>query len=982
MLTLTPLVRFKDADILNLPIPIYLDDTLSIMLEKLTLFQSEEKFMFPPYLRIEIFYNNKLADLELGETIVSYLDKINAPFIEGLVPEIIVTNLIDELRTSEAESFYLQMTNGNGDLFNKLKKNYLLLREDYLQLALKIILYGSNPIVYSSFEADIETATEDILSEITRITTSITKVYDKLGDYIELSKKAHYTRPIPQDFIVTNAIWTVDFGKHLDIVKIFNTFVLSESIPFIGIGGQYIGKKNPVVRLFRVDGQRIVQDKELRDFYVTENRKRGAVTYKTVRGLMFKMKIPESTIFASILVEPNGNIWINMKPNKKINEVTQILEFGIRDLVNRLKGGTNHIHFNLVTLSVNLETESYIDMDELSVTTKRPSISRTIIELKDIVSQDLLSLLYKNTVTVNVRDNPYKTNSSIVSVLGIKGIWQIIAIYLQVLILDGLYTSQIPSTVKQQVKERSNIKRLKELGVKVKSTNCQKQRQPIIVDPFGEMPGETGAYPLEYNGNTYVCTTKEYPFPGFTNENILCCFKKDQRNKEAFLRNTGRSEGVEGDQQKEDVKLKKHIITTEKLLESDRLGVLPQILKTTIEKVIGIRNLFRLGVLQDRWSFLNSVASANGYKTTTEFWIDFRKFLDENRDLLSLYIESSIINADVHTDISQSILDNPVNLLLAISYFTSTNYLIFNTDRLECNTQIVTDNYNEFIVLLRKEQNWEILVEKIEEDGLTTRRRFSSNHPMISFLREYYNATCKKLDNYPPNYPYKPLPYLKDILSKVVIQSQIVDENNMVSFILTEGGGLIPVRNERIKLGIPYKWLNEVTFPDIDTEIMELKKVGQNAIGIIKSGTSVIGVISNVGVTCPIQPFDEKDYTGPLKEERSILGPYILSDGKIKWTRETPPNEIEDLRRSFAEYLSEVDEDLRRTIYITVTDIQTTHEEKFKRLEEIIPTRFRKESIIRELIVENKFSDILNDTVPSKFIEIKPSYNEEILYDW
>lgn len=533
MLTLTPLVRFKNADPINLPIPIYLDDTLSIILEKLTLFQSEEKFMFPPYLRVEILYNNKVTELELGETIVAHFDKTNTPFIQEVAPEIIVTNLIDELKTGEAESFYLGMTNGNSTLFDELKKNYLLLREDYLVLALKIVLYGINPIVYSTFEMDIETATEDILSEISRITSGITKVYDKLGDYINLSKEIVF-RGNPQDFIVTNAIWSVDFGKHLDIVKIFNTFVLNESIPFIGIGGQYIGKKNPVVRLFRVDGQRIVQDKELRDFYITENRKRGAVTYKTVKGLMFKIKIPESTAFASILVEPNGHIWINMKPNKKINEVTQILEFGIRDLVNRLKGGTNHIHFNLVTISVNLETDSYIDMDELSVTAKRPSISRTLFELKDIVSQDLLSLLYKNTVTVNVRDNPYKANSSIISVLGIRGIWQIISIYLQMLVLDRLYTSQIPSTVKQQVKERSNIKRLKELGVKVKSTNCQKQRQPIIVDPLAEMPAETGEYPLEYNGNTYICTTKEYPFPGFTNENILCCFKKINEIRKLF----------------------------------------------------------------------------------------------------------------------------------------------------------------------------------------------------------------------------------------------------------------------------------------------------------------------------------------------------------------------------------------------------------------------------------------------------------------
>lgn len=997
MFSLIPIVNFLDEETdinKNIPVPIYLDDSLSLIKEKLTLYVSETKLMFPPYLAISLSIDSKQIDIwnenegDGNYSPITILDNLSINFdIEKRV-KLIISNLIDELSDGETESFYSKMMSGDLSPFDKFKKKYTNLREDYFILALKIALYKINSIVYSNFEGDIESSMEDVLSDMNKLSTNITSSYKNLGDYISLSKTTFYNNPLPEDFIITNVNYSVDLKRNIDLVKIFNTFELSNEIPFIGIGGQYINKDNPVVRLFKKDGQIVINDKEIKDFYVSENIKKGTVSYKTVKGLMFKLKIPESNSFASILFNDKGVIIINMKPNKKINVVDEILHNKIRDLIIKVRGGINHIIFNLVNLSVNIETESFIDTEQLSLVAKRPSINKFLFELKDILSKEIISLLYKKSygkdITINVKDNQYSPNSSIVSVLGVKGMWQVITCLVQLSILDNLfYDTKLSPVVKQQLKERSNIKRLKELGVKVKSTNCQKQRQPIIVDPSQKTPELIGdSYQIEYNGNTYICTNDEYPYPGFTNENILCCFKKDQRKKEAYLRNMGETTKI-----KEKKEIKKHIITTEKLLENGRLGLLPQIFRQSIENILKLKNIFRLGVLQDKNSFLNAISLANNYSDVNNFWSDFKEFINKNKKLLSLYLNVSVFEIDDINEVDFSILDNQKDYLLAISYFTETNYFVFDVDHLDCLIQSITDNYSNYIILLRKDNNWEIVVEKTDGEDSTysqsqiVTKKLSKDHPLIQFMSEYYDTSCKKIDYYPDSYTYKKLPYLKDVFSNLIIKTQIVNENNKVSFIVNENNALIPVKEENIKLGIPFKWLNEIEFPQLNIQLEELKKLGQDAIGLITKDSEIIGVLSNTGISIPVVPLNLNEYSGDLKPKSGLLGNYILTD-KIKWERTSIVDHLDDLRRSFADYLAEIDTDLRDEILKVVTSIKNNHKDKFNKLLSIIPQNFRNKTIINELIVENKFSNILNDNIPSKFIEMKPSYTEEIIYEW
>lgn len=1038
MFSLIPLIKFdgepttldKEASAstelseeIVLPIPVFIDDNVSLIKDKLCLYISETKLMFPPFLRLSVEIRGKMFRLTNDQmSIVQLLDDVERERLTELGgPEgpdelggldgpgglvelggprrsgelvLIVSNLIDELMKDSAESIYTAVSSGDLTKFIEYKKDYPKLREDYFTLALKIALYKINPIFYSSFEGDIESGMEDILSEMTKIGNFVSKAYEDLDDYIKLAKDIKLpidSLEIIKDANIINANYSVELNKNIDIVKIFNTFELNEEIPFIGIGGQYINKKNPVVRLFKKENKTVISEREIKDFYVTENKKRGVVSYRKIKGIVFKIKIPESTNYTTLLINERGSISINMKPNKSRIFVQQLLYGSIRDLIIKLRGGINHIHFNLVNLSVNIETNFYIDIDQFSVVVKRPSINRFLIELKDILAKELISLLYKKEITINMRDNPYSKNSSIIGIMGISGMWRVLTIFNHIVILNRL-TSNLtgkevtsePTEFLRDIKERSNIKKLKELGIKVKSTNCQKQRQPILLtETTKKISPKKGSYPLVHEGNTYICPLEEYPYPGFTNENIICCFKKDQRNKEAYLRNIGVTIV------RKETDAKKHIITTEKLLEDGRLGVLPQVLRNGLEKTLGIKNLFRLGVLQDRNSLINALALD---KDKTRFLDELRVFADKNKEFLK-----------INGDITDNITRNPKIVLLVASYYTNLNYIVFDSEYLECSLQIVTDNDADYIVLLKRDMNWELIVEKeaVAEgkavaDGKVTegkaiegkdviKKQFPVDHKLIKFMKEYYEATCKKVDYYPRNYPYKKLPYFRDLISKIVVQSQIINENRLVNFIQTESGALIPIREEMIKLGIPFRWLSETELPSLETQIAQLTNIDEPPIGILTgpAETEVVGVLSNTGVPIPVVHSKYSDYKGNLPIITSFMGDMnFFFDKNVNWTRTIDLPSIDDLKREFSDYLWDINEDLREDIITVVTDPKTSNKQKFLKLKEMIPQKYNRNELIMELIVENEFSNILNDSVPSKFVERHPTYTEDVIYEW
>lgn len=971
------------------PIPIFLDDSVNTIKRKVSLIQSSETLLFIPFIRLDLKVNEDI--IKLNESPVHLLDT-QFPHLDPFSTKlsIIVTTLIDDLLSQNYQEIWMETDKRNMVFYENFLKEYPQLREDTFQMALKIVLFKSNPQIYDHFQNDITSAMGYILTEMNKSAAEIGKVFSNLSDYLRSASQIEYSSPRPEEFTITNINYTGNLGTPIDIVDIFNSFQMTEEIPFIGIGGQFIDKSNPVVRVFKINGQRAVPEKEIKDFYVTENKKQNLIVYKKVKGLVFKIKIPETSAYLTLLIEPNGTFWINLKPNKTIGVISNLLNNHVKPLLNKLKNVDieSKLSFKLVNISTNIETPFYINLKTFVASIKRPSINKILFELKPSKSTELTSFLYKKEITINLKDNPYLLNSSVLSILGVSGIWQLCTIYTQIITIDNLIISDSSSQVeRQQIRERSNIKRLKELGVKVKSTNCQKQRQPIIIDTNAPtILKHPESYTLDYLGKTYMCTSDEHPFPGFTNENILCCFKKDQRQKEAFIRNTSPQNLVSAEASSQKISRKQHVITTEKLLQNNRFGVLPNGLQESVNDILQIKNIFRYGIVQDQFSFFNALAKVDPrYNDNTAlFWKEFKSFLEENRDTIEkLYIQ----NLDYLINSSTPFLDSKIDfnsLLLVISFFTKYNFFIFEEDRLECSMQIITDFNNQFVILIKRDIYWELIVEKVEDEAKMT---FKRDHPLIKFMEQYYNFSCIKKDYYPESFKkqYTPLPDLNDILASFPgIDYQIVNlENNKVNFVWLTNG-FVPVKESTPKFGINWKWISEVKFPKLEDQISILERVNQNPIGVVKNkNNAVIGVVSNTGVMCPVDP----TISTTLKEVTSFMGPYILND-RVTWSHKKEESSYQKLRLQFARYLNRVDTDLRDTILEVVKSIDIDNYQKRQKLNDLIPeqiktigSEFDLSDLITELIVENTSSDIINNTVSSKFADLVSTLQEDILYD-
>jgi len=90
--------------------------------------------------------------------------------------------------------------------------------------------------------------------------------------------------------------------------------------------------------------------------------------------------------------------------------------------------------------------------------------------------------------------------------------------------------------VEVKQKKQANIKKLKSKGAVLDSVKCQKDRQPQIDN---ERSGNPKKYELVHSGNRYLCNNSPFLYPGFTVDENVCCFKKDQRKKDFYNRLTG-----------------------------------------------------------------------------------------------------------------------------------------------------------------------------------------------------------------------------------------------------------------------------------------------------------------------------------------------------------------------------------------------------------------------------------------------------------
>ena len=143
----------------------------------------------------------------------------------------------------------------------------------------------------------------------------------------------------------------------------------------------------------------------------------------------------------------------------------------------------------------------------------------------------------------------------------------------------------------------------------------EKEGKELMVFPR-DIPKSGKKYPSDgKNQHTYVCLNPEFPFPGLqvnaklANSDdypyVPCCFKNDQSNKVGGIyRNYYFGEELESKDKKQ-----QELITTDKILDNDKYGTLPEDLQKLFEILDNDSKYryIRVGVHRNPSSFLNAV---------------------------------------------------------------------------------------------------------------------------------------------------------------------------------------------------------------------------------------------------------------------------------------------------------------------------------------------------------------------------------------
>lgn len=537
-------------------------------------------------------YIPNLLKLELEANGVKQVVVSSSPLTTTLTtlpeqPRLYVTNVFTVIETLVDINELFTDTNhsdkSNSDLLNdSLEKlqtaGFINMLMDDLEFVVRVIMMKMNPVLYAHLKADIE----DYIAVSNETQRKLARKYKDqeaglIDFYDTIDSVDDFSPYLDSDFQFNYTNVSIEMrgksfepgvkGRFVKLSNIFNQYQLTEKVPFIAI--QNINEtRDPMIKVYNKLLERISQ-KEIRTWVLNEKKKRGIMSYKKVKGLTFKLKygdgsvLNESDTYMTVSITDSGIIEAKITFEEdhfetNWDKIIANMKHGIDELlesINRLQGVfirsrrlelSGESETTVSSLSGYTVTNIKLSKQQLTEAMYHEQIAMTIFELKETRSEEMLSMYYKKVqsqsfeseserkgLTINIRDNPYKLESSIITVYGASNLAQIEAIVKQIVVLSLVYESETADT-KQKLKQKSHIKNLRKQGVDILSTKCQKPRQPSVDSSTKPIKG---SYTLEYKNIKYVCPGKEYPYPGFTNENIVCCFKKDQRRRPAYIRN-------------------------------------------------------------------------------------------------------------------------------------------------------------------------------------------------------------------------------------------------------------------------------------------------------------------------------------------------------------------------------------------------------------------------------------------------------------
>lgn len=455
------------------------------------------------------------------------------------------------------------------------RNTFTTLLFDNFRLLVLYNLYTILPELYAPFKYEIQ----DWLNAITAKKTKLASKFKELKN-IHKSEKKEYIDFINGQF--KYSIINVQFvsfleSSHspLDTTKLLRDFQLNSSAPFIQAREPDTNKR--IVKFYK-------------DFNQQDLLKKWLSKEKVPNNLIIKLKDPFTQDFVDVKVSKENS---RMSVKLSFKQDSGVTIENCKNVVLKLLKPLNFKMYDslLINSVAYFEIKKPFSYYKLFYIIKEKFSHIFTIIPKNV--KNVLQLRFTSDEMTIININSKKSDGiTKVRVCGTSTSEELnLLIDLIILIF---YNCQNWKTVKR--KEIKNIKKLRKVGVKVNSVECQRSRQPVLYENTSKKESSKKyPYKIKSGGKTFVCENKDYPFPGYTSGNIICCFKKDQRNKLVFKRNTETTNFLVA-REPDFVIIKKPIILTNKVLEANRLGILK-----------GVKDFYRLGNLNDKNSAIHAM---------------------------------------------------------------------------------------------------------------------------------------------------------------------------------------------------------------------------------------------------------------------------------------------------------------------------------------------------------------------------------------
>lgn len=582
---------------------VLLDDTVSEIKTKIFVntdnFYKETVQYYPNLVKLSIV--EKEVDKVLNDTnclLFHYSELPNEPAVY-------VTSLFSIINKDsygdfdlEAYRLYLKLKDDDNmitDLYDKLVEDFFELTQDDLSNVIKMKMFNFNKtsdvqVISNDENANLMQDIKEFFNKIKNKYDSETKSYKKEHDRLEPFYKRVYSYNSGQyyekldsglpNFIYTTATFTFksqDYdstinGKFIKLYQIFNMLELSDDIPLIAFNDS--PRRDPKIKIYNrlLDS---LNENSIKSWVLNEKKKIQKASYKKIRGLMVKYRLKDIVTskpqnkYITIIINENGliNVRVNFEEDdnqRSIDSIIQSIKHCVDDLVesfgnlhgiftkSKRLSKSDNMSIKLVSVNAVLETLKSINKNKFRKMLTKFEASR-IFDSKDI--KDIVSMYYKRFgkrdndddserlgITVNIKDNPYKLNSSTIIIYGGYNLNQLKVIIDNIMIISEMSSelksnifedSDDDSDVEVVLKERKqNVKLVRELGGKMSSITCQKKRQPKIDN---DTTIEDQELVMVYRGNKYVCEgTGKHKYPGLSGD-IPCCFEYPGKGMESII---------------------------------------------------------------------------------------------------------------------------------------------------------------------------------------------------------------------------------------------------------------------------------------------------------------------------------------------------------------------------------------------------------------------------------------------------------------